>query len=193
MMRIERPTATVEDAQTAPDERTPTESRDRMRSRRKREVRARTVCVQRMSKRDVYVGRLLYPEDEHDDVQRPRTRADCKDAPRPCPFVSCVHHLYLDVSARTGSIKLNFPDLEPDELTESCALDVADDGGATLERVGEIMNLTRERIRQLEVRALAKCVAADEMEALRDFAPVGSATQKRRLPMLEHRQDDDAD
>jgi len=38
------------------------------------------------------------------------------------------------VSARTGAIKLNFPDLEVWEMTETCALDVADRGGTTLER-----------------------------------------------------------
>jgi DNA-directed RNA polymerase sigma subunit (sigma70/sigma32) len=33
---------------------------------------------------------------------------------------------------------------------------VADRGGITLEEVGAILNLTRERIRQVEVRGLAK-------------------------------------
>ena len=42
------------------------------------------------------------------------------------------------------------------ELRETCALDVADKGGVTLEEVGTIMNLTRERIRQVEMRALQK-------------------------------------
>ncbi len=41
-------------------------------------------------------------------------------------------------------------------MGETCALDVADRGGITLEEVGEIMNLTRERIRQVEVRGLLK-------------------------------------
>jgi hypothetical protein len=81
---------------------------------------------------------------------RPETRGDCKDIPRPCPFISCRWHLYLDVSPRTGSIKLNFPDLEPHELAVSCALDVAEAGGASQEYVGLAMNLCRERIRQLE-------------------------------------------
>ena len=86
----------------------------------------------------------------------PLTRAECEDGPRPCPYVSCHHHLYLDVNPETGSIKLNFPDREPDEMVESCALDVAERGGITLEEVGAIVNLTRERVRQLEVRATAK-------------------------------------
>jgi len=64
------------------------------------------------------------------------------------------------VNERTGSIKTNFPHVEVDELAESCTLDVADAGGLTLEGVAEVMNLTRERIRQLEVKALAKVAAA---------------------------------
>jgi DNA-directed RNA polymerase sigma subunit (sigma70/sigma32) len=41
-------------------------------------------------------------------------------------------------------------------MAETCSLDVADKGGITLEEVGEILNLTRERIRQVEVRGLLK-------------------------------------
>lgn len=87
---------------------------------------------------------------------RPRTRGDCKDAQRPCPWVGCKHHLYLEVNPETGSIKFNFPELEPMDLAESCALDRAELGSITLEEVGLITNLTRERVRQLEVRGLLK-------------------------------------
>ena len=95
---------------------------------------------------------------------RPRTRADCVNGPRPCMFVSCKHNLYLDVNPETGSIKLNFPDKEIWELEHTCALDVAEKGGITLEEVGEIMNLTRERIRQVETRGLMKLRDAVEGE-----------------------------
>ena len=88
--------------------------------------------------------------------ERPDSRGDCAEGPRPCPWVSCKFHLYLDVNPETGSIKLNFPDLEVWEMAETCALDVADRGGITLEEVGEILNLTRERIRQVEVLGLSK-------------------------------------
>jgi len=98
------------------------------------------------------------------EASRPRSRADCANGPRPCMFIACKHHLYLDVNPATGSIKLNFPDREVWELDETCALDVADKGGITLEEVGSIMNLTRERIRQVETRGLAKLrtIAEDE-------------------------------
>ena len=98
---------------------------------------------------------------------RPRARADCANSARPCMFISCKHHLYLDVNPETGSIKLNFPDKEIWELDETCALDVADRGGITLEEVGTIMNLTRERIRQVETRGLLKLRAIAEDEPKR--------------------------
>ena len=155
-------------------------TREQRRSRRKRDVRARTISVKRMTKRELEIGRLLYPET---DYWKPRTRAECAEGPRPCPFVSCKYHLFIDVSAKTGAIKLNFPDLEVWDMNESCALDVADRGGTTLEDVGAIMNLTRERIRQLEVKALAKLNAVDEMLSLRDYIDEGP-NGKRRLPVL---------
>lgn len=99
---------------------------------------------------------------------RPKSRADCISSPRPCVFVSCKYNLYLDVNPETGSIKLNFPDKEIWELEYTCALDVAEKGGITLEEVGEIMNLTRERIRQVETRGLEKVRTATEAEPPRD-------------------------
>ncbi len=161
-------------------------TREQRRSRRKRAIRARTISVKRMTKRELELGRMLYPEVE--EIEHPRTRADCAGGERPCPFVSCKHHLYLDVSARTGAIKLNFPDLEVWEMTETCALDVADRGGTTLEEVGAIMNLTRERIRQVEVKGLAKLAALRDMSTLRDYVDEGP-TGKRRLPVLEEKRD----
>ena len=85
----------------------------------------------------------------------PRLRAHCKDGIRPCPYVSCKFNLYLDVSP-VGSIMPNFPELEPHEMMESCVLDVADRQGMTLEEVGTLFNLTRERIRQVQNSAKAK-------------------------------------
>ena len=103
-----------------------------------------------------------YPE----DVQRPRVRADCEqggsNAERPCPFVSCRHHLALDIT-RLGGLKINFPDREVEALKETCALDVADRGGAILEEVAAYMNVTRERIRQLQERAIRHIGIADWM------------------------------
>jgi hypothetical protein len=71
------------------------------------------------------VARLTVLDEPHADHDRPRTRAECVDGARPCPFVGCRHHLFLDVDDH-GAIRLNFPDIAPDELGESCSLDIAE-------------------------------------------------------------------
>jgi hypothetical protein len=119
-------------------------------SSRQGKRRSKTIAARRLSRVDFSDGLEI---DESFDAFRPKTRADCAEGPRPCPWVACKYHLYLDVSPKTGSIKLNFPDIEPWEMPDSCVLDVADKGPVTLEDVGRIMNLTRERIRQLEQAA----------------------------------------
>lgn len=126
-------------------------TREQRRSRRKRTVRPRSIYTPRLAKEALELGRRLFPDEGH---ARPLTRSECANGPRPCPFVSCRHHLYLDVAPRTGSIKLNFPDLEVWELAETCTLDVAERGGVTVESLGDLLNVTRERVRQLEIRAL---------------------------------------
>lgn len=76
---------------------------------------------------------------------------------RPCVFVACKHALFLDTS-ETGSIILNFPHLEPGQMPadRSCALDLSDRGSMTLEDIAVVTNLTRERIRQVEMKALIR-------------------------------------
>ena len=88
-------------------------------------------------------------------TERPAHRDECASIPRPCPFVSCRHHLYLDVRA-DGSIKLNFPDKEPDELTVTCSLDLAEDGPRTLDAIAAMMGMSKERARQIESEAFDK-------------------------------------
>lgn len=141
-------------------------SKKRGRRKRRSRQRARTISIRRLSKAELNRGKLLYPEA---DYWRPTTRAECADMERPCPFVSCKYHLYIDVHPVRGSIKINFPDLEVWEMTETCALDIADRGGITLEEVGEIMNLTRERVRQVETAGLAKLQALQDVERLKDY------------------------
>lgn len=159
----------------------PSISRARLANRRRRGVRSRTVHVKRLTQRDLAIGQALYPPEDSATIARPRTRSDCAEGVRPCPFVSCKYHLYLDVSAK-GSIKMNFPDLEPDEMVSSCSLDVAEGGESTLVEVGVHMNLTRERVRQIEEAAKAKLESADG-RALFGEDDLGAG--KRRLPIVD--------
>ena len=77
----------------------------------------------------------------------PRYEA-CGEAaqPRPCQAAACRYHLADPEPSLFG---------EPSDRP-SCALDVATLGGATLEQIGELFALTRERMRQIEAMALAK-------------------------------------
>ncbi len=121
-------------------------------------------------------------------ADRPVVRPNCKRSERPCPWVGCKHHLYLDVHPATGSMQFNFPDIAPDQLhlmPATCALDVADQGGLSLEEVGEIMQLTCERIRQVEVRGLLKLKLASP--ATRRSAPIGGRARVEGMTVLhEH-------
>jgi len=121
-----------------------------------------TLSVKALAKRllvESYLEERVAPEELAElERVRPRYRADCEAGERPCPFVGCRHHLFLDVSTG-GSLTLNFPELAVEQLEESCSLDVADKGGIILEAVGELLNVTRERIRQIEEKALRKGAA----------------------------------
>ncbi len=112
----------------------------------------------------------IFRTDLRTDHWRPTNRSECIDGPRPCPYVGCKYHLFLDVSW-SGSIIVNWPAAVDDAdgpdlsmLGETCALDVADRGGLTLEDVGACMNLTRERVRQIEILAESRF-----RRRLRDF------------------------
>lgn len=131
-------------------------------------------------------------------AQRPRTRGECADGQRPCPWVSCRHHLYLDVVGEHGSIKRNFPDLEPWQMAHTCALDVADLGGRLLEQVGELMNMTRERVRQVETIALARVVDpmrehagpnADPSRVLNETARIAENWKETRARLADKRKE----
>lgn len=104
----------------------------------------------------------------------PRTRGDCLDggsnAERPCPWVRCKYHLAIDVERATGRVTEHG---EVAEMPHTCALDIAAhplefenpragraasviDSASTLEAIGDVLGVTRERVRQIEVKALQK-------------------------------------
>jgi len=93
-----------------------------------------------------------------DNRTKPTTRGDCLQGgcneERPCPWVSCKWHLFFEQNR-------NQPMLEPWEMPETCTLDVADRGGATIDEVGAALNISRERARQLEQQALDTLSLAD--------------------------------
>jgi hypothetical protein len=122
--------------------------------------------------------KMLPADLEH---SRPKRRGDCETCPvcqawrdtgaargcghsddeaimrsRPCVYIGCRHSLYIDVTF-AGSIKLNAPDVDPDDVSgTSCSLDVAEAGGIVLEALAAPLNVTKERVRQLEASAFRK-------------------------------------
>jgi hypothetical protein len=96
-----------------------------------------------------------YPE----DIERPITRADCpaggSNAARPCPFVSCRHHLYLETPT-PYAVQLNYPTREPWELEKSCALDVAEGGELELTDIATLFDVSKQAISFIAVRATRK-------------------------------------
>jgi len=49
---------------------------------------------------------------------------------------------------------MNFPDLGPEQMSCSCALDVAELGGRTLDDVAATLNVTREAVRMVVKKRL---------------------------------------
>ena len=146
-------------------------------------ARAYTVSIKRLSKRELREAGVVAESIRrtYDLPERPKSYADCEQHDRgtkhtPCAFVSCAYHLALDVNEDTGAIKLNFPAaldedgaLDVTAMPETCALRVAERDGLTLEEVGELMNLSRERVRQIEARTLAALAAINELARLQDY------------------------
>ena len=135
---------------------------------------SRTVSLKRLTKEERRIGLLLYPEANRVQVDRPRTRADCKGGQRPCAYAGCRHHLALEVQP-SGSIVEVFAGVEIWDMPHTCALDLADEGAHVLEDVGAIFGVTRERIRQIEVVALAKLYEALDADLdMLDLVPDGA-------------------
>src|SRR5437899_5280655 len=107
----------VENEAHAEDADAPAVSR-KVRHKRRLRARSKTIAPKRLTKEEIRFRDLL---PMFEDPDRPQTRGQCKEDVRPWPYVACKHHLYLDVNPDTGSIKLNFPDLEVWEMAETCS------------------------------------------------------------------------
>lgn len=108
------------------------------------------------------------------NYRRPRTREECAIVPRPCPFVGCRYHLYLD-ETEAGNVYINFPDTPVLEMQHSCILDLAEKGPWSLRETSQILGLTPERIRQIELGVIEKLRYTD----LANHKPEGRRTSKQ--------------
>jgi hypothetical protein len=97
-------------------------------------------------------------------VTRPCTRADCEQGARPCPWISCRYHLFEELAPRILKVKKDKLRDEPDErllrvllgMEYSCSLDWAAKGPHTLDQIGQMFGVTRERIRQIQDKGLKR-------------------------------------
>lgn len=94
----------------------------------------------------------------------PETRGECQGGARPCPMVSCRHHLLLDV-ASDGRLRMtqDFDEADGSSIVEAlssmadtCALDVADKGGAHAEDVASILGVDPIEIEAVQAEAIGK-------------------------------------
>lgn len=116
------------------------------------------------------------------DHWRPKTRADCKLVPRPCPFVGCRHNLTIDVTPN-GSIRWRQPDNWQASFDgrDNCALDVAARGPHKLEEIALLVGVTRERVRQ-EINAACdrvkdKMIDSDDFDIQLDLTGYDESTE----------------
>lgn len=152
---------------------------------------SRTESVRQMSalarahRDESYVRLTVLQDDNEADITRPRTRGECANVPRPCPFVSCRHHLYLD----------RYPDapeaVGPEDMApeQSCALDIADDGASSLDDIGTVLGFSRERARQVEEGFIAKLRRASKhrgsvASVLRSLCDVEELSEERIRALL---------
>lgn len=91
----------------------------------------------------------------------PKTRAECCSGPRPCPYVSCRYHLWLqEAESRPGRrhAKGGAPTsaIRPSTMA-SCALDVADTGEQlTFGELGVLFGISDEAVRKVFEKAQQK-------------------------------------
>jgi len=116
---------------------------------------AYTLKMRELKQKSFRIGDEEYPEVKG-EYWRPKTREDCANVPRPCPYVGCPHNTYCDVTG-AGSLKIN--GVPGEQVWErdpetSCVLDIADFNpeGLTLVEVAAILGgITKEAVRRIEV------------------------------------------
>ena len=113
----------------------------------------------------------------------PETRGDCLLGMRPCPWIRCRYHMIWVVNCKPHLWhRLSDDDIVAQilELPETCVLDVADRGGETLQNIGAILGISRERVRQMVFTkkprkpnctkgAVAKMQHPAKLKLLKDF------------------------
>lgn len=106
-----------------------------------------------------------------EDLGRPKTRADCANVPRPCPFVGCRYNTYLDVLPN-GVIQYRHQGKEPCDINPqlSCALDIAEsEARGTTALVVSATGMSRTTTALVLEQALAKVLEGLGLDTIDAF------------------------
>ena len=90
-------------------------------------------------------------------VKAPQTRSECLPDgilyKRPCPYVRCKYNLLWSVNKQPFGVFSRLSDEKLIDILfsmkETCCLDVVDRGEITLDEIGALLFMSRERVRQM--------------------------------------------
>lgn len=102
--------------------------------------------------------------------QRPKTRADCINGPRPCPWVGCRYHLFLEIrqgGQGNGKLYFRWPGKELNECEHTCALDLAEEPLTSYE-IAQILGVSHQAILYAERQALQRLAQTYLCEFMED-------------------------
>ncbi len=123
---------------------------------------------------------------------RPKTRGECADMPRPCPFLSCRYHLAHGAVSPHARPPLN-NDQSSDlisGLPESCTLDIADrTDKPSIAEVARHMGVSMQAVQATERRALHKILNSEGRDALLEAMAEAQSARLSRPDFDEHAPD----
>lgn len=108
---------------------------------------------------------------------KPTYRNSCLSFPRPCCFITCSFHMLW--AFHSHELKNLFTHSDDDivnhlfSLKATCVLDIADKGGVTLEEIAIVLDVSRERIRQI----------IDGSQSNRTIGAIDKLQQNRKFPL----------
>lgn len=141
-------------------------------------LRARQLLRERCRRK--LAGKKTPPLPQH---RRPKTRADCDNVPRPCPYVGCRYHLFLEV---TGNGSIQFPHGDGldalEALPVSCALDAAEQGERNVQGVARAIGVSDYWSGVTITRALESLSESPAAQQLREPDCVTPEAYERQPP-----------
>lgn len=116
-----------------------------------------------VSVKKVHLPTLAVVEDDGEMLDalfphvRPKTRGECQNTARPCPWLGCRHHLWSDEHDGVEARVLSLPVIG----APSCVLDVVDEGKDLLPtEIGRMIQRRPEEVSENLESALRKCKEA---------------------------------